>query len=114
MLRFGDWASDGVLGSYLGLSNLLLFCFEKDVIVFTLLVWVSRFMVPDKVLSNNQWNKHVVPISTDTEIKDFVALWEEITKVLSNTNNEDQSTWRCTSDREYTTSSMYNILFIRN
>ena len=53
-------------------------------------------------------------MSIDTEIKEFVALWEEIVEVLRNIDDEDQITWRWTSDREYTTSNTYNIQFIRN
>ena len=53
-------------------------------------------------------------ISIDTEIKEFVALWEEIVEVLRNIDDEDQITWRWTSDREYTTSNTYNIQLTRN
>ncbi|WVZ83331.1 hypothetical protein U9M48_030492 [Paspalum notatum var. saurae] len=64
-----------------------------------------------KATQNNAWIRHVLPINTESEIKEYVELWEAISEVQRGENAEDQIRWKWTADGEYSAASAYKIQF---
>ena len=62
-------------------------------------------------MQSNTWMRHVSPINTAQEIKEYVSLWEEISEVQRGDHEEDQIKWRWTTDGEYSAASAYKIQF---
>jgi hypothetical protein len=56
--------------------------------------------------------KHVLPIQSVLEIKEYVELWKRMANNYRNPQNEDEITWRWTTNGEYTTKSSYEIHFV--
>ena len=63
-------------------------------------------------LTNDKWIDHIFPSTTQEEVIQFVRLWEATRGVVLRDTKEDCITWRWTANREYTTSSAYQIQFI--
>jgi len=62
-------------------------------------------------LHENRWIKHLLPLQTSQEIREYVALWEQVGNVQLQEGTEDTIRWRWTPDEEYTTKSAYQIQF---
>jgi len=64
-------------------------------------------------LHENRWIKHLLPLQSSQEIREYVALWEQVGNVQLQEGTEDTNTirWRWTPDGEYTTKSAYQIQF---
>ena len=64
-----------------------------------------------KALLDNTWISLISPVSGETEIIEFVRLWEAIHEVHINIEEVDKIRWRWTSDGEYSTKSAYLAQF---
>lgn len=64
-----------------------------------------------KALQGNRWISHISPITSLTELHEYVKLWEEVQYIHLDSNSEDSILWRWTADGEYTSRSAYHIQF---
>ena len=62
-----------------------------------------------KALQNNKWISHITPISSPTELNEYIRLWEMVQHSQLDTSREDSIIWRWTEDGEYTSKSAYHI-----
>lgn len=67
-----------------------------------------------QALKTNRWIKHVLSISTEIEVKEYMDLWQTISDNPQNDHNEDVIIWRWTNNGEYTTKIAYRIQFLED
>jgi hypothetical protein len=66
-----------------------------------------------EVLNNNRWVRHILPLTSEIEIREYVGQWEMISQTPRNMHNKDESFfWRWTRHGDYTTKSAYRIQFM--
>jgi hypothetical protein len=50
-----------------------------------------------QALQDNKWITHILPLQTQQEIQEYVALWEQIRDIQLNANSEDTIRWKWTN-----------------
>ncbi|WVZ68943.1 LOW QUALITY PROTEIN: hypothetical protein U9M48_017814 [Paspalum notatum var. saurae] len=63
-------------------------------------------------LKNNNWISHIFPVSSVSEVKEFVDLWEALRE--RDAAQEDKIVWRWTTNGVYSAKSAYLIQFLRS
>jgi hypothetical protein len=51
-----------------------------------------------KAMTQSRWVSHVSPIQSMEELREFIALWEDVTTVHQVEDSDDEIKWKCTLD----------------
>jgi hypothetical protein len=62
-------------------------------------------------MHENKWISHIMPLSTEIEIQEYVLVLEAVQQIHLDATREDTVVWRWTADGEYTAQSAYLIQF---
>ena len=63
------------------------------------------------VITNQRWIRNLGQITTQLELEELIALWEELMTITLSQETPDTIKWRWTKDGEYITKSAYIIHF---